>query len=431
VAASLSLRLPGIAAIRINPSQSVAELQDAVDDAAAALDKLRKNYGVANLVDAVNANQRLIAARADVDNLKQRQAEIRNGETDDEIRRALNRLQTECSAYDKDRQAAGAVPMDAAAAAERTADTSQKLAELEAAFETSRERAESLQAQFNEQDGRFRLTQQEVAGLEAALEDKRASLERHREELADAALEDRVRKTSADADKLRTAMANLQGRLDAQSPESVEELLNNSRAVLERAVEDGQKAERELAVLDGRLQSAQADGRFESMEAAERTFEQRAAELAATQRRRVAAKRLWDTLNRHRNEARQVYVRPLKDAIERLGRIVFKGTLEVEIGDDWSLISRTLDGQTILFDDLSVGTREQLSILTRLAAAQIVSSHGGVPLIIDDALGFSDPSRLETMGAAIAAAAKHCQIIILTCTPGRFTHIGKAGVVRF
>jgi uncharacterized protein YhaN len=90
-----------------------------------------------------------------------------------------------------------------------------------------------------------------------------------------------------------------------------------------------------------------------------------------------------------------------------------------------------MDGQTILFDALSVGTREQLSILTRLAAAQIVSSQGGVPLIIDDALGFSDPSRLQTMGAAIAAAATHCQIIILTCTPGRFMHIGKAAVVRF
>jgi type I restriction enzyme M protein len=54
-----------------------------------------------------------------------------------------------------------------------------------------------------------------------------------------------------------------------------------------------------------------------------------------------------------------------------------------------------------------------------------------LPLIIDDALGFSDPSRLETMGAAIAAAGKHYQIIILTCTPGRFMHLGSAEVVRF
>ena len=71
--------------------------------------------------------------------------------------------------------------------------------------------------------------------------------------------------------------------------------------------------------------------------------------------------------------------------------------------------------------------RTQLGV----AAARIVSSQGGVPLIIDDALGFSDPSRLKTMGAAIASAGNDCQVILLTCTPGRFTHVGSAEVVRF
>ena len=136
-------------------------------------------------------------------------------------------------------------------------------------------------------------------------------------------------------------------------------------------------------------------------------------------------------LNQHRNAARQAYVKPLKEAIEQLGAIVFGRGFEVELGDDWSLLSRTLHGKTLPFDALSVGAKEQLGILTRLAAGQIVAKQGGVPLIIDDALGYSDPTRLETMGAAIAAAGKQCQIIILTCTPGRFTHVGSAQVVKF
>ena len=140
---------------------------------------------------------------------------------------------------------------------------------------------------------------------------------------------------------------------------------------------------------------------------------------------------LWNTLNRHRNAARKTYVRPLKEAIERLGKIVFGSGFEIEIGDDWTVLTRTLNGLTLPFEYLSVGAKEQLGILARLAAAQIVAKHGGVPLIIDDALGFSDPSRLETIGAAITAAGKESQIIILTCTPGRFTHVGSAEVVRF
>lgn len=51
-------------------------------------------------------------------------------------------------------------------------------------------------------------------------------------------------------------------------------------------------------------------------------------------------------------------------------------------------------------------------------------------MILDDALGWSDPSRLQRMGAAINAAGSDCQVIILTCTPGRYAHIGNATVVR-
>ncbi len=50
-------------------------------------------------------------------------------------------------------------------------------------------------------------------------------------------------------------------------------------------------------------------------------------------------------------------------------------------------------------------------------------------MIFDDALGWSDPSRLERMGAAISTAADECQIIILTCVPGRYAAVGKATTV--
>jgi hypothetical protein len=34
------------------------------------------------------------------------------------------------------------------------------------------------------------------------------------------------------------------------------------------------------------------------------------------------------------------------------------------------------------------------------------------------------------MAAAIALAGRQCQVIVLTCTPGRFAGIGDAHVVR-
>jgi uncharacterized protein YhaN len=120
----------------------------------------------------------------------------------------------------------------------------------------------------------------------------------------------------------------------------------------------------------------------------------------------------------------------LQAGIEQLGRIVYGADFSIELDDTWSLVTCTRGGRTLPFDSLSVGMKEQLGILTRLAAARIVARQGGVPLIIDDALGFSDPGRLETMGAAIAACGRDTQIIVLTCTPERFTHVGSAVVVR-
>ena len=59
----------------------------------------------------------------------------------------------------------------------------------------------------------------------------------------------------------------------------------------------------------------------------------------------------------------------------------------------------------------------------------IVAEEGGMPLIMDDALGYTDPNRLRLMGAVLAKAAKECQIVIFTCVPDRYGNIGSAAIV--
>jgi len=71
----------------------------------------------------------------------------------------------------------------------------------------------------------------------------------------------------------------------------------------------------------------------------------------------------------------------------------------------------------------------------RLACATLVSPasdeqpDAGVPVIFDDALGYSDPDRLERVGAAFNAASGQSQVIVLTCVPERYRNIGSASVV--
>ena len=96
------------------------------------------------------------------------------------------------------------------------------------------------------------------------------------------------------------------------------------------------------------------------------------------------------------------------------------------------MLFRSIDGVTVPFDGLSGGAKEQVSLIARLACAQIVSGSDddtGVPIIIDDALGNSDPDRLATLGAVIAAAGRDSQVVVLTCVPDRFRNVGAASVV--
>ncbi len=121
---------------------------------------------------------------------------------------------------------------------------------------------------------------------------------------------------------------------------------------------------------------------------------------------------------------RRAYVAPLREGIERLGRHVFGLTLRVEVDDNLRVVNRTVDDVTVALGQLSTGAREQMGLLVRLAAASMVSTDGGVPLVLDDALGSSDEGRLESMGAVLRIASQDMQTIILTCAPERYTHVG-------
>lgn len=431
ITSALRIRFPGVAAIEVTPPQSAVDLQEELEGFEEALASLLRQFDVSSLKDAVAANERRADAQRNVERLKTREKEILDNSSIAEIEQDIASCHAESARYAEHRQSGQTLPKDRLAASERVSMARTDLSSRETALEKAQERADTLQKEYTGLDGELRIVQQNLAGLEIALADKKASLEKMRMDDADDVLAELAREASTNVEKLEREAATLNETLVQSSPDAVEALMNNARGALERAEADLIREQQKCAVLADRLEQAQADGRFEAKETAERDLEESQRTLDSIRQRAAAAELLWNTMDRHRNAARLVYVQPLKEAIERLGRIACGNSFEIELGDGWNVESRTLDGITLPFEYLSIGAKEQMGILARLAAAQIVSKHGGVPLIIDDALGFSDPSRLETIGAAIAAAGKEAQIIILTCTPGRFTHVGNAEVVRF
>jgi uncharacterized protein YhaN len=69
---------------------------------------------------------------------------------------------------------------------------------------------------------------------------------------------------------------------------------------------------------------------------------------------------------------------------------------------------------------ISVGTREQLSTLYRLALAEYL----GTTVVLDDQLVQSDGTRMDWFRALLAEKARLFQIIIFTCRPEDYLAAG-------
>lgn len=273
-----------------------------------------------------------------------------------------------------------------------------------------------------------------LGGAESRLGDTESTLERARSELSDEVVAEAVRRAGEAEATAAGALEKAREALELAAPERARLGHENQVALVERLETEGRELRQELARLAGSLERAGEQGLQEALDAARLELDVTTAEMAKTDRLAAAAEQLWDVLGRKRDEARRAYVAPYREALQRLGRLVFGPDFAVEVDErTLEVTERTMDTRTVRFDQLSTGTQEQLCVLSRLACAMIVSpaaDDAGAPVIIDDALGYTDHERLESMALAFSAARESCQVIVLTCVPERYGRIGSARVVQ-
>ncbi|PIL19863.1 hypothetical protein P775_12355 [Puniceibacterium antarcticum] len=153
---------------------------------------------------------------------------------------------------------------------------------------------------------------------------------------------------------------------------------------------------------------------------------QTACDTAARYAAEVAGlSRLRDTLESARDDAREAYFEPVQAELRPLLRI-----LHDDAGLDWesdSLMPGALrrGAEVEAFDTLSGGTQEQIAILTRLAFARLFARRGQhLPIILDDALVYSDDDRIVKMFTALTRVAADQQIIVFSCRQLAFAGLG-------
>ena len=322
------------------------------------------------------------------------------------------------------------LPADLDQATQWLASVEKASAETRAMFR----RAEATYTQANE----LHVRRREVHAVNAALLDQakrdlklaEARLATDQNTSSDAELTVALAAAEEAVKQSQLALQAAQLKLTNADPQTAKALLDAAMSAHSQAQLQREQQERELIELRTKLDLLGEQGLAEALDEASRVTYETEDALARLLRRAGAAKLLFDTLKIERDTTRRTYVAPLREGIERLGRHVFGHTVRVEVDENLQIVNRTMDGITVALEQLSNGAQEQMGLLVRLAAAQIVAKDGGVPLVLDDALGSSDQGRLESMGAVLRIASQDIQTIILTCAPERYIHVGAQAMVR-
>lgn len=430
VADKSTLIIPGALSVEIAAGSSIEGLSKRLQDAREALEKACKAAGVDGPDEAKTAFDARCEALRHIENKAQVEKDNLRDLTYEELGRKLLGLQQAVPDYLIKRVTEPAVCPDLGSAKKARLDAEAGLKEANIGWEAAREALEAVRKVREGLNIKYQETRVEFDLIIKDLKYAQEALEKARNGVPDDALDGNL------ADSIRAVadeeanVVSAEALLKAKNPERVRVLAETAKDSLQTTQNRRGAAHTELTQVQTRLKIHGEEGWHEKLHAAQSRLERLEHENRALFRRAAAVRCLLDFMREERDKVRRAYVAPIKEKIERLGRLVFDDTFQVDISDELQIISRSANGATVPFDSLSGGTREQLSLIFRLACSMIVAKDGdGTPLILDDALGYTDAARLRLMGAVLARAAKECQIVIFTCVPDRYCNVGAATIV--
>ena len=176
--------------------------------------------------------------------------------------------------------------------------------------------------------------------------------------------------------------------------------------------------------LTGALGEIDKDGVGERLADLRGSLERAEAQIAALESEQRALETLIQTLKTVESHAQDQFFAPVMEELQPLLHKVVPDS-ELKLGSNFSPDHIVRDGLAEPFGHLSGGTREQIAVLTRLAFARLMARKGRqMPVILDDALVYSDDARIERMFKALQIAADDIQLIVLTCRQKTFQDLG-------
>ncbi|ULE31553.1 AAA family ATPase [Mycobacterium sp. IDR2000157661] len=420
VSAETDIEVPGVLTARLVPGSPASQTRARHDAAQQVLASALADAGVGDLAAARATDlrrQQLLATR---DRACATYRALVADESPDQLRVRLAALRERqpghADLFDVDIAAARA-ELEAASAAQK---------EVYADCEMRRKVAVAAAEQLGDKQVRVTVLRDKLATAQTELGNSRRRLDEQRSAIADEALAGRAQAHAEEARRAAELVAELSAEVAQTAPDAVAAAMAEAQHQADALTAAHDEVAGALRDLSAQLKVYGTQGRKGQLDEAETEREHAVAEHIRVQRRARAAELLRSVIERHRDATRQRYVDPFRGELERLGRLVFGDSFEVEVDSELRVCSRTLAGRTVPYESLSGGAKEQLGIVARLAGAALVAEEDTVPVIIDDALGFTDADRLVKMGAVFNAVGGDGQVIVLTCSPDRYAAVDGA-----
>ena len=285
--------------------------------------------------------------------------------------------------------------------------------------------------------GAFQTAQNTAVGADATAEQMRRDLD---DRLAALAAPERAARKAGhtrdleqakeDLAKSKPLLAQLDADFAATDMETLERDIDRFGKSAGQAETGRQTLREEILKLQTALETEGAAGLEEQHAETRRDLGAAERRVADFTRRAAALDLILDLMRRKRAELSRRILAPLQTRLDHYLRLALPG-LVVEL--DESLAPASVyrpgsdGGRGGKLDEYSIGAREQLGILLRLAYADLLREAGRPTLLIlDDALVHSDADRLGGMKRALYDAATRHQVLIFTCHPDAWIDLGVA-----
>ena len=423
-----TLELEGFGLLVITPGgEDIRARRAAVEElqSSAAADLQRVGYDSVEAAGTAWSEKNALQSR-----IKQAQARL-----DEIVPEGLEELQTRADDLREQLGAVKALIADPSS----PPSTVRKAKEVEEAASSQEEDARAAQTAADEQlkaeERNFSEVQERRTGetstlaqLEKEIKRLRKDLDNSRQDKADVDLERDVDAAGKTYDTQVTELKKLETQRERMSPDLVEAELERSRDAYENLQKQIAKDKERADKLEGELRGIGQKGLGEATQQKRGELEAATRDLARLELDAEAWKLLRDTLQQAEREAKEVFLAPVTERLQPYMNLVFPDT-KLQLDDEGMEIAALRRTHDEPFASLSIGTREQIAVLARLALADLLREKGKpVVLILDDALVNCDDARFNRMALALRKAAENVQIIILTCHEARYRSLGATMV---